>query len=116
MGVVIYKARTIDYTIEEITLEENLSRICGQIFKLLPMKEENKDWIKPLETVTLELAGMAELLPDQNELFSLVCKLEGLRAKGEEIDFMFFRRTIFELCGMVNEIKDGINELSNDGK
>lgn len=113
MGIVIYSQRTIDYTVEEITVEENLSRLCGQIFKLLPMNEEGKDWIKPLETVTLELAGMAELIPQEEKLFSLVCKLEGLRAESENIDFMLFRRTVFELCSLVNEIKDGIHELSN---
>lgn len=116
MGVVIYSQRTIDYVVEGITVEDNLSRLCGQIFKLLPMNEEGKDWIKPLETVTLELAGMAELIPQEKELFSLVCKMEGLKHEGKEIDFMLFRRTIFELCGMVNEIKDGIHEFANNAE
>lgn len=110
MGVVIYRQRMIDYEVADSTVSENLERICGQIFKLLPMNEEGKDWLKPLETLTLELAGMASLIPSEHRLFSLVCKLEGLRVEGENIDFMLFRRTIFELCGMVNEIKDEVNE------
>ena len=90
------------------TLEKNLERICGQIFKLLPTLEEEKDWIKPLETLTIELLGMSNLFPDLPELLSLVCKLEGLKDSGEDIDFLLFRRTIFECCGLVNQVKSDV--------
>lgn len=70
------------------------------------MNEEGKDWIKPTETLILELLGMSDMIVDQPKLFSLVCKLDGMRLKGEELDFMLFRRTIFECCSMVNELKE----------
>ena len=89
-------------------LKENLGRICGQVFKLLPMFEEEKDWVKPLETVTIELLGMSNLFPDLPELLSLVCKLEGLKDSGEDTDFFLFRRTIFECCGLVNQVKNNV--------
>lgn len=80
----------------------NLKRIGNQIFKLLPMREEEKDWEKPLCTLLLELVGMASLFRDQPTLLSLVSKLEGLRVS--ETDFWMFRRTVFECCGMVSEL------------
>lgn len=83
----------------------NLDRICNQIFKLLPMREESKDWEKPLETLIIELLGMSSLFPDQKDLLSLVCKLEGLKEGGEDIEFLLYRRTIFECCGLVDQIK-----------
>lgn len=87
------------------SIVENLDRICNQIFKLLPMREESKDWEKPLETLIIELLGMSSLFSDQKDLLSLVCKLEGLKEGGEEIEFLLYRRTIFECCGLVDQIK-----------
>lgn len=97
------------FSVEPQTVEANLTRITNQIFRLLPCLEEDKDWIKPLETLIIELTGMASLIHDEPTLFSLVCKLEGLRLKGADMEFMLFRRTIFECCGIVNSLKEGIS-------
>lgn len=83
----------------------NLGRLQSQIFKCLPMREEGLDWKKPLETVSLELLGMQKLFPQIEDLLSLVCKLEGLTEKDAEEDFQFYRRTIFECCGLIDKIK-----------
>lgn len=94
-----------DIDIDNAAIQENLKRICNQIFKLLPMREEGQDYIKPIETLIVELLGMAHLLPNVKDLFSLVCKLEGLKDGGEDIEFFLYRRTIFECCGIVDQIK-----------
>lgn len=83
----------------------NLYRLGNQIFKLLPMREEDKDWKKPLETLIIELLGMGNLFSDQKEILSLVSKLEGLK-DSSDIDFFLYRRTIFECCSLINHIKD----------
>lgn len=90
--------------VNDSSIQENLYRIGNQIFKLLPMREENKDWKKPLETLIIELLGMSKLFPDQKNLLSLVCKLEGLK-DSDNIDFFLYRRTIFECCGLVDQVK-----------
>lgn len=51
---------------------------------------------------------MSSLLPDQEELFRLVCKLQGLLDGGNDLDFMLFRRHIFEACAIVNKLRDEI--------
>ena len=92
---------------DDVTLKANLTRICNQIFKLLPAREEGKDWQKPLETLLVELLGMYSLFPDREELLSLICKLEGLRVSTEEqVDFYLYRRTIFEACGITTKIAE----------
>lgn len=95
-----------DFVINTKDIKTNLARIVGQVFRLLPTREEGQDWIKPLDTILLELMGLAYFFPDQTKYFSLICKLQGLKELGEEADFMLFRRTIFEACGLVNEIKE----------
>lgn len=89
---------------------ENLSRIGAQVFKLLPYNEEGEDWVKPLETLCIEVSGLQYLFPNNKDIFTLSCKLEGLRQQAEEIDFMLFRRMIFEMCGLVSSIKAKLSE------
>lgn len=89
---------------------ENLTRIGSQIFKLLPYNEEGEDWVKPLETLCIEIAGLQYLFPDNKDIFTLSCKLEGLRQSADDIDFMLFRRMIFEMCSLVGTIKTKLTE------
>lgn len=89
-------------------IDSNLHRIGGQIFKLLPYREEGKDWRKPLDTLIIELLGMASLFSDRRDLLTLVAKLEGL--KESTPDFPLYRRTIFECCGLINKLQESIND------
>ena len=61
--------------------------------------------IKPLETIILELLGMQALFQELDKLITLICKLQGLLELKNEEDFMLFRRTIFECCGLIDKIK-----------
>ena len=92
--------------VENLAIEENFKRLINQIYKLLPLREEEVNWEKPLLTIIEELAGMDRLLVDQHEFyFCLLCKLEGLFTLTNEEDFMSFRRTIFECLNLLSEIK-----------
>lgn len=84
---------------------ENFNRITNQIFKLLPLREEHGDWIAPLESLTTEIKGILILFEDQKDLFSLVCKMEGLKTLDKEEDFLIFRKTIFECLGLIAKVK-----------
>ena len=100
-----------DAFIEKEAIAANLSRLVNQIYKLLPSREENSDWQKPLITIQEELAGMDMLLLDHHQLlFQLMSKLEGLFTLTKESDFMIFRKTIFECLNLVNEIKDNVQK------
>jgi len=87
-------------------IQNNLKRITNQIYKLLPNREEGLDWEKPLQTLIIELTGMSRLLPDQTELFSLLCKLEALNSLTGEDDFPLYRKTIFECLGLMDKVKN----------
>lgn len=97
----------IKYNVEinnEVIIKE-LKKITNLIYKLLPSREENINWEKPLETIIEELAGMNRLLIDQHEiLFPLLSKLEGLFILTDIKDFGLFRRTIFECLSMMNTL------------
>lgn len=92
--------------IENYAVDNSIKRLTNQIYKLLPNREEDVDWEKPLETIIEELAGMDRLFIGQhNTFFPLICKLEGLFTLTEEDDFLLFRRTIFECLSLIGSLK-----------
>lgn len=97
--------------INKSAIEYNLKRLTNQIYKLLPNREENIDWQIPLSTIVEELAGMSRLMPKQQEqIFPLLCKLEGLHSLTGEDDFFQYRRTIFECLNLLQVLKDTVED------
>lgn len=91
--------------IQDEAIIQNLKKLTNQIYKLLPNREEGIDWVKPLEGIIVEIAGMDRLFIDHhNILFTLLCKLEGLFTLTEEEKFLLYRSQIFECLGLVNEL------------
>ena len=95
-------------SISNAAIQNNLRRITNQVYKLLPNREEGLDWEKPLSTLIIELKGMSSLLPDQTDLFSLLCKLEALKTLTAEEDFVLYRKTIFECLNLLDRIKTNV--------
>lgn len=94
-----------DAKIDKNAIVFNLKRLINQIYKLLPNREENINWEKPLTTILEELAGMDRLFLNEHKIFfSLLCKLEGLFTLNKEEDFFLFRKTIFECLNLMNEL------------
>lgn len=98
-----------DITIDKNIVIARLKKDLNQIYKLLPIREEQGDWRKPLDTLIEELTGMESLFLDndyQEYLFILLCKLEGLKTLDN--DFMLYRRIIFECLSIMQELIDSI--------
>lgn len=98
------------FTEQNVALAENFERIVGQIFRLLPMREEDKDYIKPLNTLIVELFGYSWMFPNDSELSTLLGKLRGLKSDECKDDFMLFRRMIFEACNIATKLKDSLQK------
>lgn len=101
-----------DLYIDEKAILTNLGRLTNQIYKLLPIREENGNWQKPLENILEEFAGMNRLFVDQeSDLFKLLCKLEGLFTLSSEDDFMAYRGVIFECLSILGDIKKCLQKI-----
>ena len=83
----------INITSDE-AFEKNITRLTNQIWKLIPMKENNEDWEKQLNTVILEIAGLNEIFINNPHFLQLLSKLEGINVT--DLEFSFFRKTVFE--------------------
>lgn len=80
------------------TIQKTVRRLTNQLWKLIPMRENDEDWYKQLQTVTLEIAGLNELFISPTFL-QLLSKLEGLQIK--EVNFELYRKTIFECINIL---------------
>ena len=83
------------------TIQKTVRRLTNQLWKLIPMRENDENWYKQLQTVTLEIAGLNELFISPTFL-QLLSKLEGLQIK--EVSFELYRKTIFECINILQEL------------
>ena len=97
-----------NYNIKEEIIAKDLRYVTNQIYKLLPLREENEDWQKQLETVMLYLKGIQKLFDNCQDLFfPILCKLAGLETLTKEEDYPLYRKTVFECLGLLKEIQNG---------
>ena len=70
------------------------------------MKENNEDWLKQLDTVSIEIAGMNALIKGEqtSQFLQLLFKLEGLKIK-QDINFEVYRKTVFETINILQGLK-----------
>lgn len=84
-------------------IEKNITRLTNQMWKLIPMCENNEDWKKQLNTVTIEIAGLNEIFILEPQFLQLLSKMEGLGTI--EMTFSLYRKTVFECINLLQEIK-----------
>lgn len=90
-----------NFSIEEINNE--IIRLTNQLWKLIPMRENNENWQNQLETVIIDIAGKDEIFLHNSHFLQLLSKLEGLRLIDTE--FSIYRKTVFECINLLQEIK-----------
>lgn len=85
-------------------MEKNIVRLTNQLWKLIPMRENEEDWNKQLNTVIIEIAGLNEIFIQDPRFLQLLSKLEGLNVLND-IEFSIYRKTVFECISLLQEIK-----------
>lgn len=96
----------INFSNEDIA--RNNHRLTNQLWKLIPMRENDEDWKKQLGTVTIEFIGLNELFVGPVYL-QILSKLEGLQVK--DTSFELYRKTIFECINLL-QVLNSSNEES----
>ena len=82
----------------------NINRLTNQLWKLIPMRENEEDWGVHLETLIIELAGLNALSSNTDEKFLiLLSKLKGLSV--ENTSFLLYRKTVFECISLLREMR-----------
>ena len=71
------------------------------------MREHEEDWLKQLDTVSIEIAGMNALIEKSeqtSQFLQLLFKLEGLKIE-QDISFEVYRKTVFETINILQGLK-----------
>lgn len=97
-----------DFEFQSKTIRKNVQRLTNQLWKLIPMREHEEDWQKQLDTVILEIAGLNEIFMSP-QFLQLLSKLEGMKV--QNIEFDFYRKTVFECINLLSEIKKECPEI-----
>ena len=84
----------------------------GKIFKLLPLREEGKEWEKHLETLLLQLHGSQILFVGKLEFLEIIALLNGMR----DSEFTIYRRTVFECINLLDKMKDDFLDKFGEGE
>lgn len=92
------------------TVITRIRKLSNLTYKLLPIREENKDWRSLLGNILEEFSGMARILQSESLFFPLICKLEGLYGLDTNIDFLQYRSVIFECINLEGELINDIQQ------
>ena len=92
-----------DFIFTEEEINKEIIRLTNQMWKLIPMRENNEAWDKQLETVIIDIAGKDEIFLHNSQFLQLLSKLEGLRII--DVDFPIYRKTVFECINLINGTK-----------
>lgn len=92
------------YEISNMVLSTEKKRLINQIWKLIPMRENDEDWLKQIDSVIIEINGLQAIFKDCLSFLIILSSLEGIRALGDNSPFDTFRRTIFEVIDAIGSL------------
>lgn len=86
----------------EVT-EQDLKRLVNQLWKLIPMRENEENWNLHLKVIIEEISGLVKIFKDKPSGLILLSKLEGLDSEVCN-DFMIYRKTVFRCIDLLNQV------------
>ena len=77
--------------------------LVNMVYKLLPIREESKDWGSYLDSLILELTGFMRGFNTEDSLLymRILSKLEGMKDLTKEDDFKLYRKTVLECTNLI---------------
>lgn len=94
-----------DINIKENVVYSDLKRLINQVWKLIPLREESKDWKFQLQGVLIEITGLQEIFKNELDFLIVLSKLEGLFSSE---NFVRYRTDVFSIIHTLGEIANGI--------
>ena len=91
-----------NFEIADAIVSADINRLTNQLWKLIPMREHEENWLMQLDSLIVEIAGLNEIFKVDGSLLKLLSKLEGLRVT--ETEFYIYRKTVFESISLLREM------------
>ena len=83
-----------NFEFDKKVIKADTHRLVNQLWKLIPMRENNEPWDTHLSVMIEEISGLNEIYQNQIDFLVLLSKLEGLKSEVCD-DFMIYRKTVF---------------------
>ena len=93
-----------NFDVSQENCEADSNRLTNQLWKLIPMRENEENWQEQLNTVIIEIAGLNEIFNQKEGFLILLSKLEGLKVV--ELPFSTYRKTVFESISLLREVME----------
>lgn len=94
--------KTIYGTVPIKSLRNNYSDIINQIYKLLPLKENNNSDIDYyFSTLLFRIRGMSNLFPNEPRWITILALIEAAR---HENDFKLYRKAVLDSCSIIKKM------------
>ena len=91
-----------NFYVSKEAVQVTINRLTNQIWKLIPMRENNEDWKTQLRTVIVEIAGINEVFQLKPEYIQILTNLEGLLVSDTE--FYLYRKMVFSTLRLLQEL------------
>ena len=90
--------------VPDTVITQDINRLTNQLWKLIPMRENQEDWSAQLGSLIVEIVGLAGLTNNVDEKFLILAsKLKGLET--EETPFHLYRKKVFECISLLREMR-----------
>lgn len=89
-----------NFEFDKKVIKADTHRLVNQLWKLIPMRENNEPWDTHLSVMIEEISGLNEIYQNQIDFLVLLSKLEGLKSEVCD-DFMIYRKTIFRCIDLL---------------
>ena len=91
------------FDFNEVIVKQDFRRLVNQMWKLIPMRENNENWQTHLNIVIEEVSGLEKIFSEELDFLVLLSKLEGLTSQVCE-DFMVYRKTVFRCIELISRM------------
>ena len=91
------------FSFSDGTIQLDKRRLINQLWKLIPMRENNENWESHLSIVIEEVSGLSKVIDKELDFLILLSKLEGLTSDICK-DFMIYRKTIFRCIELLTRL------------
>ena len=91
------------FAVDEAIVATDHKRLINQLWKIIPMRENEEDWKTQLQSVIVELVGLNEIFKEELNYSILLSKLEGLFTLE---DFRVYRKIVFEALTLLGELSN----------
>lgn len=91
------------YDFTDEALQADIKRLINQLWKLIPMRENDENWQDQLATIIEEISGLGKIYYSNPEFLKLLSKLEGLTHTVCD-DFIIYRRVIFKCIDLITKV------------